>query len=189
MNRRIDWTPNRRRNHLNHGVIRSVSTLLPNLARGESFDVILARGPVGFQRHYRRFDWSRRLRPMARTAADLRGARGGEYPTKHHEFRCKFCPAQLALRKRKRRFKSGERSHRTIRPLPSVREGAPDGLTPAPVHCATLLTTERAAPSGPRAEPQTEHEPRERGPRDPRQVERRRPKTGGFEKTLIDARR
>ena len=34
--------------------------------------------PVGFQRFYRRFDWSRHLWPMAQTAADVPGAGGGE---------------------------------------------------------------------------------------------------------------
>ena len=34
--------------------------------------------PVGFQPFYRCFDWSRHLWPMAQTAADVPGARGGE---------------------------------------------------------------------------------------------------------------
>jgi hypothetical protein len=38
---------------------------------------------------------------MAQAAADVCGAGDGEYPTKHHESRCKFCPVQLALRKHK----------------------------------------------------------------------------------------
>jgi hypothetical protein len=44
--------------------------------------------PVGFQRFYRRFDWSRHPWPMAQTAADVRGARGGEYPTKQPGIPC-----------------------------------------------------------------------------------------------------
>jgi hypothetical protein len=40
--------------------------------------------------------------PLAlRTAADLGGGWSGEYPTKHHEFRCRFCRDQRARRKRK----------------------------------------------------------------------------------------
>jgi hypothetical protein len=34
--------------------------------------------PVVFQPFYRCFDWSRHLWPMAQTAADVPGARGGE---------------------------------------------------------------------------------------------------------------
>jgi hypothetical protein len=34
--------------------------------------------PVGFQRLYHRFDWSLHLWPMAQTAADVGGTRGGE---------------------------------------------------------------------------------------------------------------
>jgi hypothetical protein len=36
---------------------------------------------VGIQGLYRRFDWSRHLSPMAQTAADVGGARGGELLT------------------------------------------------------------------------------------------------------------
>jgi hypothetical protein len=34
--------------------------------------------PVGFQRLYGRFNWSRLLWPIAQTAADVRGTGGGE---------------------------------------------------------------------------------------------------------------
>jgi|SRR5450631_2282294 len=39
--------------------------------------------PVGFSAALSRFDWSRRLWPMAQTAADVPGARGGELKALH----------------------------------------------------------------------------------------------------------
>jgi hypothetical protein len=38
---------------------------------------------------------------VRRTSQDGGGGGSGEYPTKHRESRCKFCPVQLGRRKRK----------------------------------------------------------------------------------------
>jgi NADPH:quinone reductase-like Zn-dependent oxidoreductase len=59
---------------------------LRTFARGERLDVILTRGSGGFQRLYHRFDWSLHLWPMAQTAADVGGTRGGELIPRAPEF-------------------------------------------------------------------------------------------------------
>jgi hypothetical protein len=91
VNRRRDWTPVGSQ-PLDYDVMRvktpghiSDARLHYSriFARGETLDVMCARGGRGFQRLYRRFDSVLHSWRNSQTAADIRGARGGQLLRKY----------------------------------------------------------------------------------------------------------